>query len=194
MTAAACLGRPGRLPRLALLGSRLLEKPWSDQLGVGFTANTARVSFSMVVAVAFIWLLLWAVYRWGPPVPVPEGRTSRRRSSGSLLVDRLRPIAFSLFPGRQLGSTIVVPRRHRDLPGLALLHRHRDRGRAHGAGRVCACGDRAYGAGGRLDPDEPGFPDCPIIRSGLDLLVARPHATTGASPPRPSSAPCCGWR
>lgn len=92
VTAAACVGvLVGYF--VALLGDRF----WTaveDQVGIGFT-NTARVSFG-VVAVVFMWLLLWAIYRWGPPVPLPRAGLTAAIVGALLVIGSA--VAFSLTP------------------------------------------------------------------------------------------------
>lgn len=92
VTVAACFGvMVGYF--LALLGGRV----WSaltEELGIGL-ANTARASFG-AVAIVFVWLVLWAIYRWGPPVPLPRAGLTAAIVGALLVLGSA--IAFSLSP------------------------------------------------------------------------------------------------
>ena len=92
VTAAACAGV--LVAYLAiLLGGRFWEAVGSE-LGVTM-ANTVKAT-TVVIAIAFIWLLLWAVYRWGPPVPVARAGLTAAVVAALLVIGSA--VAFSLFP------------------------------------------------------------------------------------------------
>jgi membrane protein len=75
------------------LGSRIWSNVAED---VGTSASTGTQVLLYVVAAVWVWILLWAIYRWGPPEPI--------RFSGvvSALVAALlvagTAIAFSFVP------------------------------------------------------------------------------------------------
>lgn len=100
VTAAACVGVLVAYLAL-LLGGRIWEAV-GDELGVT-TKNTAQLT-SLLVAIAFVWLLLWAVYRWGPPESVPRPGLNAAVVAALLVIGSV--IAFSLFPDVG-GSTIA---------------------------------------------------------------------------------------
>jgi membrane protein len=78
---------------VGLLGNRI----WSgiaDLIGVGGTGMAQLIV--AVIAVAFVWFLLWAIYHWGPPQPmahagVVAGIVAGLVVFGTLLAARLSP-------------------------------------------------------------------------------------------------------
>jgi membrane protein len=78
---------------VGLLGNRI----WSgiaDLFGVGGTGMAQLIV--AVIAVAFVWFLLWAIYHWGPPQPMAHagavaGIVAGLIVFGTLLAARLTP-------------------------------------------------------------------------------------------------------
>ena len=84
---------------LVLLGTRLWDAV-EERFGDG-TVDAAQLT---VVAVAILWgwLLLWAIYRWGPPKPMPFPAITSASVAALLVLGSV--IAFQLIPS---GSAVL---------------------------------------------------------------------------------------
>ena len=84
---------------LALLGTRV----WTgieDQFGLA-TANAGKATM-MAIAILWVWLLLWAIYRWGPPEPMPLPAITSASVAALLVLGSV--VAFQLAPS---GSAVL---------------------------------------------------------------------------------------
>jgi membrane protein len=84
---------------LALLGTRI----WTgieDQFGLA-TANAGKATM-MAIAILWVWLLLWAIYRWGPPEPMPLPSITSASVAALLVLGSV--VAFQLAPS---GSAVL---------------------------------------------------------------------------------------
>ncbi len=80
---------------IAYTAFTLGERFWRNVSSwVGFdTSRPVRVTLG-IVAIAWVWALLYAIYRWGPPVPVPRSGVMAAIVSALLVIGSV--IAFDL--------------------------------------------------------------------------------------------------
>ena len=102
VTAAACVGVLIAY-FAALLGGRFFSA-LEDEIGIGY-ASTVRVSFA-IASIVFVWLLLWAIYRWGPPVPLPRSGLTAAIVGVLLVIGS--SVAFSITPDLSSSSISVL--------------------------------------------------------------------------------------
>jgi uncharacterized BrkB/YihY/UPF0761 family membrane protein len=83
------------------IGSRI----WAEVAAqFGQNASVGAQVLSMTIAIVWVWLLLWAIYRWGPPAPLPHASVVAALVAGLLVVGSV--IAFDLFPATS--NTLAV--------------------------------------------------------------------------------------
>ena len=73
------------------------ERLWSwveDQVGVG-TASAIQITL-LIIAIAWGWGLLWAIYQWGPPIPVPSAGAVSAMVAALLVLGSW--VAFNITP------------------------------------------------------------------------------------------------
>jgi membrane protein len=75
------------------IGSRFFRE-LTGRLGGGTTLGIRVLLFA--IAVMWVWVLLWAIYRWGPPRPMPKASLVAVAVAGLLVAGSL--IALNLFP------------------------------------------------------------------------------------------------
>lgn len=78
---------------LLLLSGRVWTRV-TDSLGLG--GATAARAFAVGLAIVFVWLLLWAIYRWGPPRPISHAGAIAAGVGALLVLGSL--VALALFP------------------------------------------------------------------------------------------------
>jgi membrane protein len=84
---------------VALTGGRV-GQAIQQELGVD-ALDTARTWF-IAIAIVFVWLLLWAIYRWGPPRPEPLPGVTAAIVGALLVIGSL--VAFSISPDTSSSS------------------------------------------------------------------------------------------
>jgi len=78
---------------IVLVGGRL----WGDVADrIGVAGATVAQGISLAAVVVWVWLLLWAIYQWGPPRPMP--RSGIKAAVVSVILVAGSGIAFALFP------------------------------------------------------------------------------------------------
>lgn len=76
-----------------LVGGRIWDDI-SDRIGI--TGASVAQAISVVAAIAWVWLLLWAIYRWGPPHPLARSGITAAVVAAILVIGSA--LAFALFP------------------------------------------------------------------------------------------------
>lgn len=83
------------------VGSRI----WAEVAGrLGQNASVGGRVLTISLAIIWVWLLLWAIYRWGPPSPLPHASIIAALVAGLLVVGSI--IAFDLIPATS--STLSI--------------------------------------------------------------------------------------
>lgn len=75
------------------VGSRI----WVEVAGrFGQSASVGARVLTVSLAIAWVWLLLWAIYRWGPPSPLPRASIVAASVAALLVIGSI--VAFEFFP------------------------------------------------------------------------------------------------
>lgn len=102
VTVASCVGVLIAYAAL-LLGDRLWD---AVEARIGYVTADVAQGILATVVIVYVWMALWAIYRWGPPVPIERSGIVAVAVAVLLVLGSF--LAFGVLPSFGAGSSTVA--------------------------------------------------------------------------------------